>query len=87
MPLMVFIRLCTKKTCPPRSISLRAASLMTSESNSEMYVLTESRFGGGVLIIERSRRPARDMERVRGMGVAVMESTSSCDFNRRSFSL
>ena len=49
-----------------------------------MKVCTASRFGGGVAMIDRSRRPAMAMLSVRGIGVAVR--VSRCTLARSAFS-
>ena len=49
-----------------------------------MNVCTASRFGGGVAMIDRSRRPAMAMFKVRGIGVAVR--VSRCTLARSAFS-
>ena len=46
-----------------------------------MWVWMASRFFGGVSMTDRSRIPARDSWRVRGMGVALMASTSTFFLN------
>ena len=56
-----WIRLCTKKTWPPRWSSRSMASLMTFRSKPATTVSTGSRSRGGVSITERSRAPASDM--------------------------
>jgi hypothetical protein len=60
---------------------------MTFVRNGTRYVWIALRPAGGVSMMERSRTPARDIWRVRGIGVAVIDRTSmpiaSC--LRRSF--
>ncbi len=72
-----WIRLWTKKTCPPRFSSRSIASLITVRLNAVTTVSTGSRSSGGVSITERSRTPDSAMCRVRGIGVAVRVSTST----------
>ena len=74
---MVSTRLWTKNTCPPRSISRRIASAITSSSYSRISVCTGRRSRGGVSITDMSRAPARLRLSVRGIGVAVIASTST----------
>src|SRR5437667_59306 len=74
---MVSIRLCRKKTCPPRASSRSMASLIVAPSNFETEVRMARRSTGGVPMIERSRIPIIDMCSVRGIGVAVSVSTST----------
>ena len=54
-------RLCTKKTCPPRRISRRIASRISSSEERATKVLIASRSTGGVSMMERSRIPMSDM--------------------------
>ena len=70
------IRLCTKKTWPPRSSSASIASRMTSGRDGTTWVSIASRSRGGVSMIERSRRPESERWSERGIGVADMASTS-----------
>ena len=70
-------RLCTKYTCPPRASSLRTARVITSWSNFTTLVWMASRSFGGVSITDMSRIPTSDMFSVRGIGVAVIVSTST----------
>ena len=72
-----WIRLWTKKTCPPRFSSRSIASLMTARLKAVTTVSTGSRSSGGVSITDRSRTPERAMCSVRGIGVAVRVSTST----------
>ena len=74
---MVSIRLCTTKTCPPRSSSRANASSSSASSHGSTNVRIGDRSRGGVSISERSRRPASERCRVRGIGVAVSVSTST----------
>ncbi len=77
-------RLCTKKTWPPRASSLRSASPRIAGSNLQTNVRIARRSAGGVAMIEISRRPPIAICSVRGIGVAVSVSTSTCV--RSSFS-
>ncbi len=54
---MVSMRLCTKKTCPPRCSSRRIASASVSSLNWQSSVWIGSRSRGGVLITDMSRAP------------------------------
>ena len=78
------IRLCTKKTCPPRASSRRTASPSRSLSHRQTKVRMARRSAGGVAMIEISRSPPIAICSVRGIGVAVSVSTSTCV--RSSFS-
>ena len=79
---MLFTRLCTRNTCPPLSISRKIASRTSDSSYSEMVVFIGNLSSGGVSMVLISLTPDSDMYSVRGMGVAVRVSTSTC---RRSF--
>ena len=70
-------RLWTKYTCPPRASSLRMARSITGASNLTTLVWIDSRSFGGVSMIDMSRMPTSDMFSVRGIGVAVIVSTST----------
>jgi hypothetical protein len=70
-------RLCTKNTWPSREISSVTAARIVSSSNDVTSVLMGWRLRGGVSITEIRRSPESDMYSVRGMGVAVSESTST----------
>ena len=72
------IRLWTKKICPPRPRSRRIASPSRSRSNRQTMVRIASRSAGGVAMIEISRSPPIAICKVRGIGVAVSVSTSTC---------
>jgi hypothetical protein len=74
---MLCTSLCRKYTWPPRRISRRQASRIRPSFHSVTKVFTASRSVGGVVIIDRSRRPPSAMFMVRGMGVAVSVSTST----------
>ena len=69
-------RLWMKYTWPPRFISRRQASRITTSLHSDTKVLTASRSAGGVVIKDISRMPPKAMFRVLGIGVAVRVSTS-----------
>ena len=56
-----WMRLWTKNTCPPRSISRSSASLMTPRLKRRMTVSTGSRSSGAVSITDMSRTPESDM--------------------------
>ena len=58
-------------------VSLRMARPITSESNFTTLVWIDSRSLGGVSMIDMSRMPTSDMFSVRGIGVAVIVSTST----------
>src|SRR6266567_2894686 len=73
---MPWTRLWTKKTWPPRSISRRIASRIRLSSYSRMVVRMGRRSCGGVSIVLMSRTFTSDMCSVRGIGVAVIVSTS-----------
>ncbi len=79
-------RLCTKNTCPPRPSSRKMACLMMASSYCVTYVRIGSRSSGGVSIVLISRAPISAMLSVRGMGVAVIVSTSIAVRNCLSFS-
>ena len=70
-------RLCTKYTWPPRASSLRTARVITAWSNFTTLVWIARRSFGGVSMIDMSRMPTSDMFSVRGIGVAVIVSTST----------
>ena len=70
---MVAIRLCTKKTCPPRLISRMIASLITLASYSFTKVRTSSLSLGGVRSWEYCLMELSAILRLRGIGVALME--------------
>ena len=53
---------------------------MTPSRNGTIAVWIASRFSGGVSITDMSRMPARDICRVRGIGVAVSVRTSTSFF-------
>ena len=84
---MVSTRLCTKYTCPARSSSRASASSISASSHGSMNVSTGERSFGGVSSSVRSRSPASDRCRVRGIGVAVSVSTSTACFSALSRSL
>ena len=70
-------RLWTKKICPPRFNSRSTAWRINSGSKRATRVSTARRSSGGVSRFEMSRSPSRPMCSVRGMGVAVIVSTST----------
>ena len=76
-----------RTTWPPRAGSRSRACLTSSSSYSPTCVRIGRRPSGGVSIIEMSRSPASDMCSVRGIGVAVSDSTStsSRSWRRSSF--
>ncbi len=79
-------RLCKKNAWPPRACSRTSACLTSSSSYSPTYVLTGRRPSGGVSMTEMSRRPASDICSVRGIGVALIEMTSTRSLSWRSSS-
>ena len=81
---MSLTRLWTKKICPSRFSSRSTAWRISSASNRATRVSTARRSSGGVSRLEMSRSPSSDMCSVRGMGVAVIVSTST--ICRRAFS-
>ena len=84
---MSFMRLWTKKTCPPRYNSNCIASAITSVLNVWTSVCTGWRFSGGVRITDKSLAPMRLNCRVRGIGVAVKVNVSTLSLMVLSFSL
>ncbi len=70
-------RLCTTYTWPPRRSSNWMAVAMSSSDQGATTVSMARRFLGGVSMRLISRSPVRLMWRVRGMGVALMASTST----------
>ena len=73
------MRLCTKKICPPRFNSRMIACRTNSSPNRVTRVSTARRSAGGVSRFEMSRTPNSDMCSVRGIGVAVIVSTSTVE--------
>ena len=84
---MLWIRLCTQNTCPPRAFSRNTAPRTRLSDQGETTVSTGLRWWGGVARTERSRYPPRARCRVRGMGVAERRSTSAAGKAARHFSL
>ncbi|CNI75983.1 Uncharacterised protein [Mycobacterium tuberculosis] len=80
-------RLCTKKTCPSRMISRRIAAVIWLSVRGPTKVSTGWRSSGAVAKVEVSRIPVSDISRVRGIGVALMASTSTLVRICLSFSL
>ncbi len=70
-------RLWMKKTWPSRSSSRRIAAVTCRLSLGPTKVSTGCRSSGGVSIVDSSRIPVIDISSVRGMGVALMVSTST----------
>ncbi len=70
-------RLWTKKIWPPRFSSRSTAWRISSGSKRVTRVSTASRSSGGVSRFEMSRTPNSDRCSVRGIGVAVIVSTST----------
>ena len=81
------ILLWTKYTCPPRFSSRYTAFLTSASSQRMMRVSTGRRSGGGVSRLEISRMPSSAWWSVRGIGVALMVSTSTVARNCFSRSL
>ncbi len=71
--------LCSKNTCPPRNNSRKIASLSKLSDFCMTKVLIANRLAGGVAIIDMLRIPDNAMFSVRGMGVAVIDNTSTSD--------
>ena len=71
--------LCTKNTWPSRNNSRRIAAAICLSSCAPTYVKMGCRSSGGVKIVDISRMPAIDISSVRGIGVADMVSTSTCE--------
>ena len=76
---MLATSLCSKNTCPPRNNSRKIASLSKLSDFCMTKVLIANRLAGGVAIIDMLRIPDNAMFSVRGMGVAVIDSTSTSD--------
>ena len=74
---MVPTRLCTKNTWPSRASSRRMAAFTCASSWGPANVSTGCRSSGGVAMTLISRMPVIAISRVRGMGVADMDSTST----------
>ena len=70
-------RLWTKNICPLRFSSRSTALRISSGSKRATRVSTASRSSGGVCRFEMSRSPSSAMWSVRGIGVAVIVSTST----------
>ena len=71
------MRLCSRNTWPPRSISSVTPRRNRASLNGATTVWMAKRSLGGVSITDISRSPASDMFSVRGIGVAVRVSTST----------
>ena len=80
-------RLCTKNTCPSRMSSRRIAAVIWLSVRGPTKVSTGWRSSGAVAKVEVSRIPVSDISRVRGIGVALMASTSTLVRICLSFSL
>ena len=83
---MVSTSLCKKYTWPPRLSSRTMASRTVASENGFTKVFTAKRRLGAVVINEKSRKPSKAMDSVRGIGVAVMVSTSTLARKRLSCS-
>ena len=75
--LMLDTRLCTKKICPSRNSSRRMAAAACLSDLGPTHVRMGWRSSGGVASVDISRMPVTAISRVRGMGVALMASTST----------
>ena len=74
---MFATRLWTKNTCPSRISSRRIAAVICASVRPPTKVSTGCRSSGAVARVEVSRIPVSDISRVRGMGVALIASTST----------
>ena len=77
----------TKNTCPSRISSRRIAAVIWASVRGPTKVSTGCRSSGAVANVEVSRIPVSDISSVRGIGVALMASTSTLVRICLSFSL